>query len=133
MYTISKTFLLCYGHRHLGVDHPCRHLHGHNGKVTIALQAEQLDAKGVVVDFNDLKKTIGQWIADHLDHTMILSESDPILPALRTAGERVLAVPFNPTSENLARYIFEKACTLGLKVQRVDFWESETGRATYGA
>ena len=132
MYTISKTFSFCYGHRHLGVEHPCRHLHGHNGKITIVMQSPGLDQHGVVRDFDDLKKTIGVWITEHLDHTMILSEHDPILPALRAANERVLAVSFNPTSENLARYVFENARALGLGVVRVDFCESETAKASYG-
>lgn len=131
MYTISRTFHFCYGHRLLGDHHPCRHLHGHAGKATVHVTASKLDERGMVFHFDELDQSIGRWIEEHLDHTMLLAEGDPALVLLQGAKEKVFALPFPPTSENLARLIFEQTQRFKLSVARVDFWESEGARATY--
>lgn len=132
MYSISKTFTFCYGHRLIGDSGRCRNLHGHTAKATFTLEGNELDKNGMVVHFDDLKGTIGKWIGDNLDHTLILSKDDPVGKILDDAGERILSLPFNPTAENLAKMLFEKAREFGLPVMRVDVWESETARASYG-
>ena len=131
MYTVSKTFSFCYGHRLVGEHTKCRHLHGHTAKVTISLRQEKLDEKGMVVHFAKLKETIGKWIDDEIDHTMLLSENDPIKEMLAKSGERFLLLPFSPTAENLARYIFEKTKEFGFPVEQVELWESENAKAMY--
>ena len=53
MYQIVRNIDFCYGHRLL--EHPgkCLHLHGHNGRAEILLDAERLDARGMVADFSE--------------------------------------------------------------------------------
>ncbi len=41
---VKSTF--CYGHRLLNYDGKCKHLHGHNGRVIISLEAPTLDNRG---------------------------------------------------------------------------------------
>jgi 6-pyruvoyltetrahydropterin/6-carboxytetrahydropterin synthase len=131
MFTISRQFTFCYGHRLLHHSGKCAHLHGHNGKVNINLCESQLNPQGMVADFIDLKNSIGAWIENTLDHHMILESHDPLAEVLQEYGEPVLVLPVEPTAENLAKLIYEQAETLGLPVYVVSFWETETCAAEY--
>lgn len=131
MYTVSKTFTFCYGHRLLGDEGRCRHLHGHTGQVTFTLGSDKLDERGMVFHFDRLKETIGGWISENLDHTMLLKRDDPVAEAMRQGGERFMEMDANPTAENIARMLFDKAKGFDLPVMSVEVWESETSRATY--
>ncbi|MBR6480198.1 MAG: 6-carboxytetrahydropterin synthase, partial [Thermoguttaceae bacterium] len=62
MFFVSREFSFCYGHRLLGHPGKCRHPHGHNGRAVITLSMPELNANGMVVDFTDLKGTVGRWI-----------------------------------------------------------------------
>lgn len=131
MYTVTRSISFCYGHRLLHYRGPCQHLHGHNARAVIALQTAELDQRGMVMDFVDIKREVKAWIDAELDHTMLLHEDDPFLAVMREHGERVLAVPFNPTAENIARMIFERVRDQGFPVVEVTLWETETSQATY--
>jgi 6-pyruvoyltetrahydropterin/6-carboxytetrahydropterin synthase len=131
MFRITKEIYFCYGHRLLNYAGKCRHLHGHNGKAVVTIEAAGLDPLGMVVDFTQLKRTIGAWIDDTLDHKMILHRDDPILPELRRQNEPVVLLDANPTAENIAKLIFDRTTELGLPVVEVTLWETETSSATY--
>jgi 6-pyruvoyltetrahydropterin/6-carboxytetrahydropterin synthase len=131
MFKVTKHIDFCYGHRLLNYEGQCRHLHGHNGRVEISLEAEQLDARGMVVDFSDIKRIIKTWIDETLDHRMLLCKDDPVLPVLQQRGERVFVMNENPTAENIAKLIFQHARSQGLPVSEVRLWETPTSFATY--
>ena len=109
----------------------CANLHGHNGIVKINLRNDQLNPQGMVADFIDVKNSIGEWIGTTLDHRLILYASDPLVDLLRKHGETVLALPVEPTAENLAKLIYEKAEECGLPVWSVSVWETEKCMAEY--
>ena len=98
----------------------CENLHGHNWKVEVVVRADRLDDIGLAVDFKELKKAT-KAVLDQLDHTY-LNE----LPAFREQ---------NPSSEILAKYIFEQVQDQvgreGLWVHRVTAWESDNACASY--
>ena len=71
MFRVTREITFCYGHRLLNYDGKCRHLHGHNGRAVITLEAPQLDALGMVVDFSRIKRVVGGWIDEALDHKML--------------------------------------------------------------
>ena len=131
MYEITRELHFCYGHRLLDYQGKCAHLHGHNGVVVLTLQAADLDAQGMVADFQMLRARLGEWLDSELDHRMILRRDDPALPALLALGEPLHVGDFNPTAENLARLVFDKARALGLPVRAVRFVETPTCWATY--
>jgi 6-pyruvoyltetrahydropterin/6-carboxytetrahydropterin synthase len=131
MFTTSRKFTFCYAHRLLHHPGKCAHLHGHNGTVKIDLRKEELNEHGMVTDFTDIKKSIGEWIENTLDHRTLLAEYDPLVHALRKPGEPVLALPFEPTAENIAKLIFEQAEKFGLPVCAVSFWETARCAAEY--
>ena len=131
MFKVTKHTEFCYGHRLLNYDGKCRHLHGHNGRVEVDIEAKELDGRGMVYDFSDIKESIKNWIDETLDHRLLLSRDDPILPALEERGELFYAMDENPTAENIAKLIFDHARARGLPVVEVRLWETPTSYAAY--
>ena len=131
MYSVTKEIYFCYGHRLMNYEGACRHLHGHNGKVEVELQSETLDARGMVVDFSDIRTVIKDWIDQTLDHTMLLRKDDPLIPVLKEKKERFFLLDQNPTAESIAKLIYDYARGKKLPVTRVTLWETESSFATY--
>jgi len=131
MFQVTREIRFCYGHRLLNYDGKCRHLHGHNGRAVITLEAAKLDALGMVVDFSTIKKVISGWIDANLDHRMILHKDDPLLPSLQKQNEPVFLIDVNPTAENIAKLIFEYAAGQGFPVVEVKLWETDDSFAVY--
>ena len=179
MYIIDKTFEFCYGHRvwtqKLDANYAndlkcaCRHLHGHEGKVQVFLEAEELK-DGMVTDFRHLE-WLKKWLNDHIDHKFVMDKNDPLLDVLfprdpevneiplylsagsnlKLAGawydytgtdsvkkelyEGLLVVNFVPTSENFAFWLAElvsfKMRPLGVKVRKVEWWETPKSRSCF--
>jgi 6-pyruvoyltetrahydropterin/6-carboxytetrahydropterin synthase len=131
MYRVTREIEFCYGHRLINYEGKCRHLHGHNGRAVIVLEAPALDHRGMLVDFGDIKRTVQRWIDENLDHNLLLCREDPILPVLQQHGERIFVMDCNPTAENIARLIFEHTADAGLPVVEVIVWETENCHAAY--
>jgi len=131
MYRVTQEIEFCYGHRLLNYQGKCRYLHGHNGLAVIVLEGEQLDHRGMLLDFNDIKREVRSWIDDNLDHRMILCEEDPALPMLRALGEPLYVIDSNPTAETIARLIYDHAAEKGLPILEVSLWETPHAHATY--
>ena len=131
MFRVTREIDFCYGHRLLNYDGKCKHLHGHNGKAVIVLEGAQLDDRGMVVDFSDIKKHVAGWIDANLDHRMILHEADPIVPILQDMGEPMYLVSENPTAESIAKLIYDFAKSHRLPVKEVSLWETFNSYATY--
>ena len=131
MHRVSREISFCYGHRLLNYDGKCRYLHGHNARAVITLEGDQLDHRGMLVDFTDLKRVVGTWIDQTLDHKMLLHRDDPALPLLRQLNEPVVVLDVNPTAENIARLIFDHAAADGFPVVEVQLWETDSCYAAY--
>ncbi|NUQ62862.1 MAG: 6-carboxytetrahydropterin synthase [Pirellulales bacterium] len=131
MFRVTREIDFCYGHRLLNYEGKCRYLHGHNGKALITIESADLDARGMVLDFSDIKRVISRWIEESLDHRMILHRDDPAVPALREMGEPLYLIDTNPTAENIARLIFDYTASQGFPVVEVRLWETPRCFATY--
>ncbi|MDP3182171.1 MAG: 6-carboxytetrahydropterin synthase QueD [Desulfobaccales bacterium] len=120
MYELKIITQFAAAHRLENFYGKCEALHGHNWKVEVFLVGDRLDEAGLLMDFGQVKARTLQLL-EEIDHKY-LNE----LPAFREQ---------NPSSENLARYLFERlSATLnrnGVKVCRVSVWESDTSCATY--
>ncbi len=90
--TVRSEF--CAGHALRCYQGKCENLHGHNFAVEATVQGEKLHAEiEFLMDFKELKLILKE-ILEGLDHG-ILNERAPF--------DRI-----NPTSENLAQYIWQK-------------------------
>jgi 6-pyruvoyltetrahydropterin/6-carboxytetrahydropterin synthase len=104
------------GHRVVGHEGKCQFLHGHNYRIHFICEANLLPASGApknrdldkvgrVVDFSVIKEKLCMWVEKHFDHHFLIWSEDPDLDRLRTIDPTVVVVPFNPTAENIARYL----------------------------
>lgn len=107
MITASRYHDISCGHRVVGHESKCRHLHGHNYRVTFTVRAltAPVDSVGRVLDFSAIKSRLCMWLEDEWDHRMLIFKEDPWLAHLQSVDPSVLAVPFNPTAENMASFL----------------------------
>ena len=108
MYYISKRMEIAGAHNlKLSYESKCSNLHGHNWIVTVYCKAEKLNDDGMIIDFKHIKEKI----SNKLDHQYIND-----------------IVDFNPTAENMAKWICEE---IGENCYKVSVQESEGNIATY--
>lgn len=107
MYYVCKQIEISAAHRlELNYASKCTELHGHNWLVTVHCRAAELNANGMVTDFTDIKRIV----SERLDHRCLND-----------------TLPFNPTAENIARWI----CDNVENCYRVDVRESDGNTASY--
>ena len=98
----------------------CEHMHGHNFGVEVAVIGDTLDPKiEYLMDFKELKK-ITKQVLDRLDHQH-LNEVPPF-------------DEHNPSSENLARHIYQEIGKLlpdHVALAHVSVSEKASSVATY--
>lgn len=104
-YIIERYHDISCGHRVHMHEGKCRHLHGHNYRFRFFCQAPKLDSLGRVIDFDEVKTRLCNWLESNFDHRMLIWLHDPMLEELQKIDPTVLGVPFNPTAENLAEYM----------------------------
>jgi 6-pyruvoyltetrahydropterin/6-carboxytetrahydropterin synthase len=110
-FQVTRYHDICAGHRVVGHEGKCRNLHGHNYRITFTVAAtrgwagDQLDDVGRVLDFSIIKSKLCMWLEESWDHRMLLWEQDPLLKQLQELDSTIVAVPFNPTAENIAQYL----------------------------
>ena len=131
MFRVTRQIDFCYGHRLLNYDGKCRFLHGHNGRAIIGIESPELDERGMVLDFTEIKQVVSRWIDDTLDHRMILHRDDPAVEVLTKLGEPMHLIDTNPTAENIAKLIYDFTAEHGFPVTHVDLWETPNCYATF--
>ena len=97
----------------------CENLHGHNWKIEVVLRGKVLNESGVLVDFAEVKQVTRELLKE-IDHQYLND-----LPFFREN---------NPSSENIARYLFERLRKQLNDTDRwlysVSAWESADACAT---
>jgi 6-pyruvoyltetrahydropterin/6-carboxytetrahydropterin synthase len=120
MYEVKIVSQFAAAHRLENFYGKCEALHGHNWKVEVLLVGETLDRAGLLMDFGVVKARTKE-VLEEVDHKY--------LNELAAFQDR------NPSSENLARYLYERLEAIfhqdGVKVHRVNVWESDTSCASY--
>ena len=133
------------GHRVLNHRSICKGLHGHRYKAEICLDGELIQESGVseegmVIDFADIKKTAQKFIQEELDHAFMVWDKDEELLEFfkHSEGHKPVIVPFTPTAENVAVYIFHilkdkfsDVYKTGLHLQSIKLWETQSRYALY--
>ena len=116
MYSVKVEGDFSSAHNLRGYKGKCEELHGHNWKVQIVVCKNTLDQTGMVADFTSLKAELHK-IIDRLDHKYLNNIS--------------YFKKFNPTSENIAKYIYDCLKNSISGLGSVTVWESQNTRATY--
>lgn len=111
-YSIQRYHDFSAGHRVSGHETKCQHLHGHNYRVHFTVVPVfsnlPLDNLGRVIDFGVVGRLLGQWLENNWDHKMLIWEKDPLREKIYNADPNgIVFVPFNPTAENLAKYLVQ--------------------------
>jgi 6-pyruvoyltetrahydropterin/6-carboxytetrahydropterin synthase len=122
MYEVKVITHFAAAHQLRNFKGKCEQLHGHNWKVEVTLRGEGLTDEGLLIDFQEVRD-ITNGMLEELDHSF-LNE----LPAFKDQ---------NPSSENIAAYIFKELRRKILndnkvRVSLVTAWESDTACASYG-
>lgn len=119
MYRISVYDYFSSAHQLKGYEGKCEEIHGHNWKVEIEVQGDDLDTIGILIDFKELKNILKDVI-DELDHKMLND-----IEAFKD---------INPSSELIARYIhyrIKEKLPSGVEIRATSVWESENSKAIY--
>ena len=94
--------------------HKCRRLHGHSYRVDVHVTGPVDPATGWVMDFGELKAAVEPALAA-LDHRCLND-----VPGLA-----------NSTSEQLAKYLWDRIAPRLGGLSAVTVWESDTSRCVY--
>ena len=106
MFRITKRMEIAGAHSlNLPYESKCKNLHGHNWIIEVEVEAEALNERGMVIDFSSIKDTVEQL--DHQNFSEVFS--------------------FNPTAENIARWI---AIGLQAKIERTRDEDSDESRVS---
>ncbi len=122
MYKVIKRIEVAGAHfLNLPYKSKCADLHGHNWIIDVEVEASELNASGMVLDFTIIKEVVGQ-----LDHTNL--------------NEMKAFSKHNPTAENIAEWIasqinaelvINKNGNLYATVSKIMVQESEGNTACY--
>jgi 6-pyruvoyltetrahydropterin/6-carboxytetrahydropterin synthase len=116
MYSLKVQGSFSSAHNLRGYKGKCEDLHGHNWVVEMVVKSTKLDKIGMVLDFKYLKKELSA-VLEKMDHKYLNQLS---------SFKKV-----NPTSENIAKYIYAQLKPLIPPLNSVTVWENSTSSATY--
>ena len=118
MYELSIESHFSAAHYLKGYEGKCKNLHGHTFKVEVTVMGDQLDELGMVADFGILKERLNDLL-ETMDHSCL--------------SDLEYFKDINPTSENIAKLIYEQYSVLvsPLEVKCVRVWESDTSCVLY--
>jgi 6-pyruvoyltetrahydropterin/6-carboxytetrahydropterin synthase len=119
---VEKTFAAGHALRHYRGK--CENVHGHNYRIQVTVEGEELNSIGLLVDFVELKKRLNA-IVDRLDH-QFMNDLEPF-------------TVLNPSAENLAKYFYDELNGASLaedgqapvRISLVKVWETDTSMASY--
>lgn len=113
---IFRIFIIEAAHRlpHVPADHKCARLHGHSFRIELHLSGEVNAHTGWIMDFAEVK-TIFQPTYERLDHHYL---------------NDIVGLE-NPTSENLARWIWQQIKPQLPALSKVVVHETCTSGAVY--
>jgi len=112
--------------------------------VEFVFESNELDEAQMVVDFGQVSDIFKQWIDKMFDHALLISDAHPreYLDTLMKYNKKVRINSWEPTAENLARYIYQfisdrklhkpgHLIPEGIRVHSVRVHETLTGWAEY--
>ena len=143
-YKSSKRFgPITTGHRQWRDKGHCSYVHGYGRYVRLTFEATELDERGWVMDFGDLRG-VKKWIEDEWDHRTLIAADDPVIPELK-ALEKVGGINLNilpegylPGIEESCRYLYDNLNPMiqqktnnRVELTRIEIWETERNQGEY--
>lgn len=110
-YSTKKFGPISTGHRQWKAEDHCSFIHGYGRYVEIMFSGE-LDEKGWVVDFGDLR-WVKEWLEAQWDHRVLIAHDDKamrVLKNMHTCGVinmNVMPKGYGPGIEDSARFVFD--------------------------
>jgi 6-pyruvoyltetrahydropterin/6-carboxytetrahydropterin synthase len=122
MFEVSVEEKFSAGHALRGYKGKCENPHGHNYRVRVTLEGQQLDSIGLLYDFTHVKRALREVIGG-LDHQFLndLAPFDAV----------------NPSAENLAKFFHDQASRHleqspnSPRIKQITVWETDECSATY--
>lgn len=134
MATVTRIFEFDAAHRVMNEKVKCFNLHGHRFKVEVTFEYASKGALGYAIDFKEIKRIVGAWIDEKLDHACILNPQDEQLITMCRKNKWRLYVmgmgnygDINPSAENLASELFYTIGKLnlsGVKIVTLRLYET---------
>jgi 6-pyruvoyltetrahydropterin/6-carboxytetrahydropterin synthase len=143
---ITKEIGIDMGHSVTLHESKCKHLHGHRYRIIATVDdklIEEGSAKGMVIDFSDLKKAMMDTLDEPYDHAFVIWKEDPRKDLLQQAHDmwhndynKFHVVDFVPTAENLAREWFIQLQTTlrddyKIRLYSLEVFETPTSSAIF--
>jgi 6-pyruvoyltetrahydropterin/6-carboxytetrahydropterin synthase len=129
-----KSFKFSASHRLISSNSKCENFHGHNYKVNVYITGKKRE-NGMLLDFFEIKKKLGEYIDSALDHSIILHDDDPLVKTFKDNTMIVYKVSFPPTVENLAEFFITEFSSvlqlekMELEINKIELFESENSWA----
>lgn len=116
MYEIKVRSTFSAAHNLRNYKGKCENLHGHNWRVEAVFAYESLAKDGLAVDFKEAKGLL-RTVLKKLDHSHL--------------NKTGIFKKINPTSENIAKSIYDEIKKKNKNISSVSVWENDTSCATY--
>ncbi|HLJ48267.1 MAG TPA: 6-carboxytetrahydropterin synthase QueD [Bryobacteraceae bacterium] len=121
MFEVSVQQTFAAGHSLRDYHGKCENVHGHNYRIEVKVQGEQLAPNGLLVDFVELKRSM-RAVIEYLDHQFI-NDLEPF-------------TKINPSAENIAKFFHDRMSAdlqsdVPVRIAEVKVWETDTSSAVY--
>lgn len=116
MFEIQAESMFSAAHHLLNYEGKCENQHGHNWKVVVSVKGIELNEAGILVDFKILKKELNK-VLELIDH--------------KDLNETEYFQGKSPSSERIAKFIFDKMAEKFSNMYFAAVWETPTSCAVY--
>lgn len=116
MFELKAQMYFSAAHHLLNYNGACENQHGHNWLVEAYVKGDKLNESNILIDYKEIKRVL-KSVLDYLDHQDINE-----LPEFKG---------MSPSSEMIAKFIYDKIKEEINLVSKVSVWETPTSCASY--
>ena len=130
---LTKKFSFEMAHALDGYDGKCANLHGHSYHLDVTVEGAPAGEDGISLDFHTIKELVQRIVVDRFDHALVLREGSDLIAQHSSLNiPNLVALPFNPTTENLLLHFAEliaPALPAGARLHSLRLSETDTSTA----
>jgi len=139
VFTATKIFKIQIAHRLSLNKSECKNIHGHQLKIEIEIGREYLNENYMVIDYNDIKKIVMEYLSS-LDHSLLLNVVDKdigISICKKIKDQNITYLDQDPTSESMCYLLYHslnKKFTeydKNLIFKSITIWESDESKVKF--